>query len=439
MTSKEGPTAKVESSDLSTLQAFVEKNPSIEFVRLQWVDYTAVVRTRIVTIRQAKRLAGEGKSVNVASPFNSFLLVDGSFHQVNAGAKDYLVPDWSTIVACAYQPCHAAVMCFIEEQGRGFDFCARSLLKKMEREISEKHHLTFKIGVEIEFYLMQSAESGSPVNDVMAYCATASLRTPYLAVLEDSVRAIERAGIHLWTIHSELRPGLFEISTDPMAPLQAADALVYIHEAIKASAVKHGFHATMHPKPFDKTHGVGQHMHISLSAEEKADSFMAGVLNSVPAISAISMPNYDSWLRRDFAGGEWVGWDVENRTSSVRKIEQSHCEYRFIDGTANTYLTLAAILGVGTAAWERGTALTVKPMSQWPAPLNEQNRKEAGVEKRAPRDLRDALEQLRKDEDVKNALGDEVCERFVTYKEHEEEMLRELTLAERRKMVIQLF
>lgn len=151
----------------------------------------------------------------------------------------------------------------------------------------------------------------------VSYSSTASPRTPYLAVLEDSVRAIEQSGIPLWTIHSELGAGQFEISTEPTNPLEAADALIYIHESIKASAVHHGLHATMHPKPFDKTHGVGQHMHISLSKEEKADSFMAGVLSSVPAISAISMPNYDSWLRRDFAGGEWVGWDAENRRSSI--------------------------------------------------------------------------------------------------------------------------
>lgn len=78
-------------------------------------------------------------------------------------------------------------------------------------------------------------------------------------------------------------------------------------------------------------------------------------------------------------------------------------------------------------------------MSQWPIPFDEQGRKEAGVEKRAPRDLRNALDELRKDESVQGVLGREACERYVGYKKHEEEMLGELTLAERRKMAIQLF
>jgi glutamine synthetase len=437
-------TASTKSSDnagLSILQASLDANPSLEFVRFQWVDYTASVRTRLVTVRQALRLAaqGQGSSISVASPILSAFLVDGSLHEVTAGAKDSLIPDWSTLVVCHYQPGHAAVMCFVDEAGRGFDCCPRSLLKKVEREWQEQHDMSFSVGVEVEFYLAASAESTAPVKDTASYCSTASLRTPYLAVLEDSVRALELAQIPVWTFHSELVAGLFEISTEPMAPLRAADALVYIHETIKQTAVKHGLHATMHPKPFDKTHGVGQHMHISLSSDAKDDSFLAGVLDSVPAISAISMPNFDSYLRRDFAGGDWVSWDNENRTCSIRKIRRAYWEFRFIDGTANNYLTLVAILGVGMAAWEKGQELNMKPMSGRSPKLDEESRRELGIEKPAPRGLKDAIEALKEDKNVMTVLGNELWERFTNYKEKEEERLGELTLQERRTMIMGLF
>ena len=424
---------------LGIVQSLLDANPSIEFVRLQWVDYTGSVRTRLVTVRQARRLAAQRSSISVASPIASAFLVDGSFNQVNVGAKDSLIPDWSTLVVCHYQPGHAAVMCFIDEGGRGFDCCPRSLLKRVEREVEEQHGMSFLVGVEVEFYLTESAESTAPVKDVASYCSTASLRTPCLAVLEDSVRAIELAEILVWTFHSELVAGLFEISTEPMTPLRAADALVYIHEAIKTTAVKHGLHATMHPKPFDETHGVGQHMHISLSSDAKDDSFLAGVLSSVPAISAISMPNYDSYLRRDFAGGEWVSWDTENRTCSIRKIRRAYWEFRFIDCTANGYLTLAAILGVGVAALDKGQELKMKPMSGRGAKLDEESRRELGIEKPVPQGLKDAIEALKKDEIVMAALGKELWERFIQYKETEEGMLGGLTLQERRKMIMELF
>lgn len=439
MANHTGSTESFHNPGLTILQSSLNANPSIEFVRFQWVDYTASVRTRLVTVRQALRLAAQGLSISVASPIASAFLVDGSLHEVAAGAKDSLVPDWSTLVVCHYQPGHAAVMCFIDEAGRGFDCCPRSLLKKVERELEEQHGISFSVGVEIEFYLTASAESTAPVKDIASYCSTASLRTPYLAVLEDSVRALELAKIPVWTYHSELVPGLFEISTEPMTPLRAADALVYIHEAIKTTAVKHGLHATMHPKPFDKTHGVGQHMHISLSSDAKDDSFLAGVLSSVPGISAISMPNFDSYLRRDFAGGDWVSWDNENRRCSIRKIRTAYWEFRFIDGTANNYLTLAAILGVGMAALEKGQELKMKPMLGRISKLDEESRRELGIEKPVPRGLKDAIEALKEDKAVMTVLGKELWERFIKYKEKEEERLGELTLQERRTMMMGLF
>lgn len=424
---------------LSELQSFFRQNPSIEFVRLQWIDYTATVRARLITTRQALSLAAEKNGVGVASPITSGFLIDGSFHHINAGARDELLPDWSTITVCHYQPGHAAVVCCVDEDGRGFEFCPRSLLKKVEREMQDKHGLSFLVGVEIEFYLTTSAEATEPVKDVRPYCSTASLRTPYLAVLENCVRCIERAGIPVWTFHSELVAGLFEISTEPMTPLRMADTLVYVHEAIKTTAVNHGFHATSHPMPFDKTHGVGQYMHISLSSKDKDDSFLAGVLGSVPAISAISMPNFDSWLRRDFTGGDLVGWDLENRHSTIRKIRRAHWEFRFIDCTANSYLTLAAILGVGCAAWQQGKPLNMKPMSSWPPELDEAGKRECGIEHRAPRDLKDALNAMKNDEAVMSTLGKPLWERYIQYKEHEEEMMKQLTLQERRNTVMQVF
>lgn len=438
MANNTGGTDSSQNEGLRILNSLLDANPSIEFVRCQWVDFTASIRTRLVTVRQARRLATHGLSISVASPIASGFLVDGSFNVINDGDKDSLILDWSTLVVCHYQPGHAAVMCFVDEAGRGFDCCSRSLLKKIEREAEEKHGMIFSVGVEIEFYLTKSADSTAPVKDIASYSSTASLRTPYLAVLEDSVRALERANIPVWTFHSELVAGLFEISTDPMTPLRAADALVYIHEAIKSSAVKHGLHATMHPKPFDNTHGVGQHMHISLSSDTKDDSFLAGVLDSVPAIAAISMPNFDSYLRWDFAGGDWVHWAVESRHCSIRKIRQAYWEFRFVDCTANNYITLAAILGVGMAAWEKGQELTMKPVSGQ-SEFDEKSRQELGITKPVPRGLKDAIEALKHDQAVRAVLGTECWERFIQYKEKEEKRMGEFDLPERRRITMEIF
>lgn len=428
-------------SDADTVNAFFDANPEIEFVRFQWIDVTALVRTRLTTVRQAKRLAAEGSAISVASPLVNAFLIDGSFNEIHAGAKDLLTPDWSTLIPCYYQPGHAAVFCSIDEPDRQFSTCPRTLLKKLEREIKEKHDMSFLVGIEIEFYLTESPEATTPVKSVGAYCSTASLRSTYLAVLEDSVRCLEKAGIPVWTFHTELVSGLFELQTEPLSPLRAADSVVYMHETIKTMAVKHGLHATMHPKPFDKTHGVGQHMHISLSRQtDKDDSFLAGVLESAPGISAISMPNFDSYLRRGFAGGEWICWDGENRLCSVRKIKRAYWEFRFIDCTANNYLVLISILGTGMAAWAAGTPLKMKPLDGRDGEsLDAKAREELGIKDPVPRDLKDAIEALSQDEGLEKVLGKELRDRFVRYKTREEALLGALTLPERRRMCMALF
>ena len=430
----------------ATVRSFFEKHPDIEFVRWQWVDVTALVRTRMTTVRQALRLASQGGSISVASPIANAFLIDGSFNEVNAGEKDQLVPDWSTLVPCYYQKGHAAVLCSIDEPDQDFNTCPRTILKKLEADVKQRHGMSFLVGIEIEFYLTPSAESTAPVKDVDAYCTTASLRTPYLGVLEESVRCLEKAGIPVWTFHSELVEGLFELQTEPMTPLAAADAVIYMHETIKAVAVAHGLHATMHPKPFDKTHGVGQHMHISLGSQSsKDDSFLQGVLDSVPGISAISMPNFDSYLRSDFAGGKWVSWDVENRLCSIRKIRRAYWEFRFIDCTANNYLVLACILGTGMAAWEAGTPLRMKPLGgglegEGEGGLDdEKTRRELGIKDPVPRDLGDAIEALKKDDALRKVLGKELYERFIRYKSKEEALLAQMTLQERRRLCVALF
>lgn len=420
---------------------FFHSNPDVEFLRLQWVDFTATVRTRIVSTRQARRLAEQDHSVSVASPIACAFLVDGSFHHINDGSKDSLIPDWSTLVLCHYQPKHAVVMCHIEEAGKGFESCPRSLLRKVEQDLGAKHNVRFLVGVEIEFFLTPSRGSTAPVVDIDSYCATSSLRTPYLVVLEESVRALEAAEIPVWTFHSELVAGMFEINLDPMTPLRAADAIVYCHEAIRTIAAKHGLHATMHPKPFDNTHSVGQHLHVSLSQHHNSDSFLAGVLASVPAISAISMPTYDSYLRKEFVGGEWVAWDNENRLCSVRKIRDAYWEFRFVDATANNYLTLAAILGTGMAGLINQKELKMKPLGGLNAEglSDAKKREELGVVDACPQSLAEAIVALKKDEAVKEALGEHVWEMYVNYKEKEEQMLAKLKLPDRRNMIMQIF
>ena len=332
------------------------------------------------------------------------------------------------------------MMCNVNEGNHGYVRCTRNLLQGVQEDAQKIFETTFLIGFEIEFYITESSNSSDSVPTVPSLWSTASLRNPYFKVVEDSVRILEKAGISIWAFHSEGDSGMFEISTLPLPPVCAADALIYAHETIKSMAYKHGFHATIHPKPFEKRNAVGSHIHLSLSSSQNADHFLAGLLRSIPAICAFSMPQIDSYERSRSSpggGGKWVSWGPENRSCPIRKIKDAHWEIRCIDGTANIYLTLAAILGAGLAGIERKEELKMKGKLSWT--VGEDERKELGITKMLPQNVLEAVEALKGDTVVQGVVGKGMWERYVLIREKEEEKMSAMTRQERREVIMRNF
>jgi glutamine synthetase len=151
---------------------------------------------------------------------------------------------------------------------------------------------------------------------------------------------------------------LFDISTEPLAPLQSANALVYCHEAIRNISRKHGLHGTIYPKPFEKLSGIGSHIHLLMSPVDQHESFLAGLLENWRALAAFYMPNYDSRLR--LRPEELIFWSQQNRSAALWKIKDGYWELRSVNGTANPYLVMTAILTAEIIGVEKEKNLTVK-------------------------------------------------------------------------------
>ena len=58
------------------LQRFLDQNPSVQFLRLQWLDYTNTLRARILPIKQALRMFGEGRFLGVVEAVFGLLQTD---------------------------------------------------------------------------------------------------------------------------------------------------------------------------------------------------------------------------------------------------------------------------------------------------------------------------------------------------------------------------
>jgi glutamine synthetase len=258
---------------------------------------------------------------------------------------------------------------------------------------------------------------------------------------------LSSAGIDLEQWHPEGATGQFEFVLPPLPPLAAVDTLIHAREIISTVVSSHGMRATLYPKPFPMQCGTASHVHISISSpkgEKKAvyEAFYAGILRSLRAIIAFtysSPVSYDRMVDGCWAGGTWVTWGTQNRETPLRKVSGSHWEIKCLDGLANIYLAMAAIIAAGTASVANEEGMTWRDCQKDPADLSDLERKELGIQARLPKDLNQALKVLEKDFRLAEALGEEVVARYINVKVAEMKLLDGMDDHERTQWIIERY
>lgn len=132
----------------------------------------------------------------------------------------------------------------------------------------------------------------------------------------------------------------------------------------------------------------------------------------------------------------WVTWGTQNRETPLRKIEDSHWEIKCVDGLANPYLAMAAILLAGASGFIAREQLTWRDCEADPASLTANDRKELNITDMLPASVTDALLALGEDEQMVELLGPELVEKYTAVKEFELESLSDMSEEERRKLII---
>ncbi|KAL7274933.1 hypothetical protein RUND412_002155 [Rhizina undulata] len=373
-------------------EEFLQKHSHIKRVRLQWIDYTGTLRFRIVPISQMRKLLASGTYLGVARACLSLLQNDMTTEDMTPVGQYHLVPDLSSIRDCdAYASGHASIMCVLREgefAEEEVETCTRTVLSSVLEKAKSKHGLDFKIGFETEVVFMQRDSSGEfmPVSKVHAWSTADALpgNSVQMTVLDEIATALEASGVELILYHPESADSQYEIVTGPLPPLQAVDALYHTRQTIKAICAKHGLHATLYPKPYPYQAGTAAHVHISVNPPENQDNFFGGVLDGLANIMAFTMPLPASFERQQkgyWAGGEWATWGEQNREVPLRLVdrEQAHWEVRCVDGLANMYLGVAAIISNGCAGIAAGRGLPGSGCEVDPAELSTDEIQQLGI------------------------------------------------------------
>ncbi|MET8610438.1 glutamine synthetase family protein [Streptomyces misionensis] len=398
---------------------------------LAYVDTAGV--TRVKTIPTARLEAAVSWGVGMSPVFDTFLADDSIVTTDVLGSPDgdlRLYPDLDHLVVLAGQPGWAwAPVDRITQEGDRHPGCARTFLRRTVAQAAERHGLGFKAAIEVEWAVgLGSAPAGEFVPAVSGPAYGAIRQVELSDYLADLLAALAAQDVDVEQVHPEYAAGQFEVSTGALDPVAAADRSVLVRQTIRAVAGRHGLRVSFSPAVLAGGVGNGGHVHLSCwrdganlhaGGERRygltpdAESFAAGILARLPALTAVTAPSPASYLR--LRPSRWAGvftaWGRETREAALRLVtgttgrrhQDANLEVKPVDLAANPHLALGCLLAAGLDGLAAGLRLP-EEITGDPARYGADEAAALGV-RRLPASLSEAVREFRGDEVLRSALG----------------------------------
>ncbi|KAF2769119.1 glutamine synthetase/guanido kinase [Teratosphaeria nubilosa] len=471
------PLVKELSSDPSThatkhISELFARDVELECVIVQWFDLLGTLRSRVMPVAAFDKLVQCADKIGISTGNLGTTQNDCMLTVCNPVGQILVKPDLSSLrplpsVSCPVG-CIATVMSgFDDEDGQPLALCPRSRLQQYVGAYEERHGMHLLVGFEIEVtfcrrrqHVEANGDRFEPLDTNHAWGSLTGTQLINTFPLMTSIAsALQAIGIPLQQFHSEAGARQYEFVLPPLPPVKAVDTLVQTKHCIQLLAAERGLRATCHPMPSPGI-GTAAHAHISMNAtagersigklKSLEASFLAGVLRSLRALCAFTMPQPESYWRvaeDSWTGETWVAWGTQNREIPVRKVgttdgetgRGSRWEVRCLDGMVNPYLALSAVLGTGLAGIEAKLELKMADCSKNPAKLSNNELQELGAVDKLPRSLNEAFEALTRDELARDALGEELIQHYLELKKAEKSMLGEMSGTDRRVWLIERY
>lgn len=417
----------------------------VRFLRLQFTDILGINKVVELPISQfEKALDGE-------------IVFDGSsiegFGRTEVEESDMLLrPDYNTfaIYPEGLEPtgkgAMARLICDIAYlDGKPFEGDPRQALKRQIERVQKKGFDNFFVGVEPEFFLFNRTQEGSPTTntfDQAGYFDLAPIDKGEEA-RRDMVNALVDMGFQIEAAHHEGAPGQHEIDFKFADALKTADNITTFKFVVKRVAINHGLHATFMPKPLAGINGSGMHLHMSLfkggqnaffepkgrlddwpyQLSKTALGFIAGLFEHAGGMVAVTNPLVNSYKRLTpgYEAPTSVAWSVSHRSAMIRiprrRGHGTRAEFRVPDPSCNPYLALTAVLAAGMDGIENNLT-PPPPIERNVYDLSVRDKRKYRVSE-LPGTLREALEALRKNRVIRDALGKMVYDSFLDAKQIE--------------------
>ena len=410
------------------------RDEDIHFIRLQFTDIFGQLKNVAITASQIEKALDNQVTID-GSSIEGFLRIEESDMR--------LFPDLDTFTVLPWRPEDgrvARLICDVHTpNGKPFEGDPRRVLKRALKKAEDKGY-TFMVGPECEFFLFQTDEKGDPstvTGDEASYFDLGPMDHGE-DVRRDICLALEKMGFEIEASHHEVAPGQHEIDFKYADALKTADNIISFRRAVKLMARQNGLHATFMPKPIFGINGSGMHTNMSLFKDgrniffdekdvkglsKEAYSFIGGLLEHVRGMTAVANPLVNSYKRLvpGYEAPCYLAWSSSNRSVLIRipagRGSSTRLELRSPDPSCNPYLTLALCLTAGLDGIERG----LEPPRETPEnifAMSASQREAKGILS-LPGSLKEALDTLRGDKLMMDALGVSVAEHYLQGKEKE--------------------
>ncbi|MFE5812076.1 glutamine synthetase [Streptomyces sp. NPDC056479] len=412
---------------------------------LAYVDTAGVGRVK--TVPTAKLASAAAWGVGMSPVFDTFLANDSIVTTDVLGSPDgdlRLYPDLDHLVELAGQPGWAwAPVDRVTQEGERHPACSRTFLRRTVREAAERHGVSFKASIEIEWSVARPpGPDGAFVPAVTgpAYSATRQVELSDCAA--DLLAALARQGVDVDQFHPEYAAGQFELSVAALDPVAAADHSVLVRQTIRAVARRHGIAVSFAPAVLGQGVGNGGHVHLSAwrdgfnlhtggdrrhGMRPEAESFAAGLLTHLPALTAVTAPSPAGYLR--LKPSQWAGvftaWGRETREAGLRVVtgtaghrdQAANLEVKPVDLAANPYLALGCLIAAGLDGLTSG-ALLPEEITGDPARLSADERAAREI-RRLPASLGEAVGEFRTNQVLRAALGPVLADAVIAVRQGE--------------------
>jgi glutamine synthetase len=415
----------------------------LRLVRFLWCGNDGTVRGKATGVASLESRIATGIGLTVAMQAMNGLDQLQPVEGMGPVGEIRLVPDPDTFRVVPYAPrTGAMIVDLVGLDGEPAPQCPRTFLKRMVERLAARDS-RLDVAFENEFSLA-TAVDGQFVPVDSSLCFSTIGMTASQDYVDELAASLEEQDIDLEQYYAELGHGQQEISTRHRPALPAVDEQVYVREAIRGVAARRGLVASLAPKPWPDGAGNGGHIHFSLwdSAGDRnrfhdgaapdrlsgeARSFIAGVLEHLPGLCGLTAPSFNSYHRivPQYWAGAFTCWGYDNREAPLRvpslfwgmEEASTNVELKAADASCNPYLAVGGLIAAGLDGLERGLE-PPEPVNVDPATIPEDEREAHGI-LRLPATQEQALDALKTDGTLMNALGPALAESYLAVRRSE--------------------